>query len=88
MLRSQFDESRAWQRDSQVHRSERRQGRFRRSITLPGNVEADKIEASAQDGVLEVLVPKPRETRGRRIQVQVGDRRAAVADHKASANGS
>jgi HSP20 family protein len=72
----------------QVHRSERRQGRFRRSITLPGNVEADKIAASAQDGVLQILVPKPKENRGRRIQVRADDRRAAVAEHKASVNGS
>lgn len=29
-----------------VHRSERRHGAFRRSITLPSHVQADKIEAS------------------------------------------
>jgi HSP20 family protein len=71
----------------QVHRSERHQGRFRRSITLPSNVEPDKIEASAQDGVLEVLVPKSRETRGRRIQVRVGDRQDGAAQQIASVNG-
>jgi HSP20 family protein len=71
----------------QVHRSERAQGRFRRSITLPSNVVADKIEASAQDGVLQILVPKPRETRGRRIPVRPGDRRAAVGQQMAASNG-
>jgi len=72
----------------QVHLSERRQGRFRRSITLPSHVDADKIEASAQDGVLQILVPKRREERGRRIQVRAGDRRDRAAEQMASANGS
>lgn len=72
----------------QVHLSERRRGRFRRSITLPGHVDADKIAASAQDGVLQILVPKRREDRGRRIQVQAGDRRDGAAGKMASVNGS
>jgi HSP20 family protein len=46
-----------------VHRAERRYGPFRRSITLPNHVDADKIEASAQDGVLQVLVPKAKDVR-------------------------
>jgi len=72
----------------QVHRSERPHGRFRRSIMLPSHVDADKIEASAQDGVLKILVPKPRETRGKRIQVRGGDRHAVTAPGKAASNGS
>jgi len=72
----------------QVHLSERRQGRFRRSITLPSHVEADKIEASAQDGVLQILVPKRREDRGRRIQVRAGDRRDTAGGQITAANGS
>ena len=68
----------------QVHRSERPQGRFRRSIMLPRNIDADKIEASAEDGVLQILVPKPRETRGKRIQVRAG----RAAQPMASVNGS
>jgi HSP20 family protein len=72
----------------QVHRSERPHGRFRRSITLPSHVDADKIEASAQDGVLKILVPKPKETRGKRIQVRAADRRAVTAPGTAASNGS
>jgi HSP20 family protein len=55
-----------------VHRAERRYGAFRRSITLPSHVQADKIEASAHDGVLQVLVPKAPEVRAKRIQVRAG----------------
>jgi HSP20 family protein len=72
----------------QVHRSERQHGAFRRSITLPRDVDADKIEASAQDGVLQILVPKPREDRGKRIQVRSGDRHPAPALGTAAGNGS
>ena len=55
-----------------AHRVERRYGAFRRSITLPSHVEADKIEASAQDGVLQVLVPKAQEVQAKHIKVRAG----------------
>jgi HSP20 family protein len=72
----------------QVHRSEHRYGAFRRSITLPSHVEADKIEASAQDGVLQILVPKPREARAKRIRVRPGERHRALTPGEAVRNGS
>ncbi len=62
-----------------VHRSERRHGAFRRSITLPSHVQADKIEASAQDGVLMILVPKAQEAHAKRIHVRAGKGKPAVA---------
>jgi HSP20 family protein len=62
-----------------VHRAERRFGAFRRSITLPSHVRAEKIEASAQDGVLLILVPKAQEAQARRIHVTAGKVRPAVS---------
>jgi HSP20 family protein len=53
-----------------MHRAERYHGAFRRSITLPSHVEADKIEASMQDGVLQIMVPKAPEVQAKRIQVR------------------
>jgi HSP20 family protein len=61
-----------------VHRSERRYGAFRRSMTLPSHVQADAIEASARDGGLQILVPKATEMRPKRIQVRAGKAKAAV----------
>jgi HSP20 family protein len=58
--------------EEKMHRTERVYGTFRRSITLPSHVEADKIEASAQDGVLQIMVPKASEVQAKRIQVRVG----------------
>jgi HSP20 family protein len=70
-----------------VHRSERRYGTFRRSITLPSHVQAGKIEATAQDGVLQVLVPKTPDVQAKRIPVRAG-RPAAAVTPGAKANGS
>jgi HSP20 family protein len=61
-----------------VHRAERRYGAFRRLITLPRHVQADAIEATAHDGVLQILVPKAPEMRGKRIQVRTGKSKTAI----------
>ena len=58
--------------EEKMHRTERHYGAFRRSITLPSHVEADKIEASAQDGVLQIMVPKAPDVQAKRIQVRAG----------------
>ena len=55
--------------DEQFHVLERRYGLFRRSITLPLHVNADAIEASTEDGVLRVVVPKVEEVKPKRIEV-------------------
>ena len=58
--------------DQQWHRVERRYGAFRRSITLPSQAQGDKIEASFQDGLLRVLVPKAEAAMPKRIEVRAG----------------
>jgi HSP20 family protein len=65
--------------EQQFHRVERRYGAFRRSITLPAHVLADGIEATADDGVLEILVPKMEEATPKRIQVRPGRTTIPVA---------
>jgi HSP20 family protein len=55
-----------------VHRAERHYGAFRRSITLPTHVKSEAIEASTQDGVLQIMVPKAEEVHAKRIKVRVG----------------
>jgi HSP20 family protein len=70
-----------------VHRAERRYGAFRRSITLPSHVQAGKIEATAQDGVLQILVPKAPEVQAKRIQVRASTGKTAVTG-KAARNGA
>jgi HSP20 family protein len=58
--------------EEQFHRIERRYGAFRRSITLPAQVQAEQIEASFDNGVLQIVVPKMEEAKPKRIQVRPG----------------
>lgn len=70
LLTIQGERSRTDSPDEQFHVLERRYGLFRRSITLPLHVKADAIEASTEDGVLQVLVPKVEEVKPKRIEVR------------------
>jgi HSP20 family protein len=54
------------------HRVERAFGRFSRSLSLPDGVDAGKVAAHFEDGVLEVKVPKPEETKPTRVQIGTG----------------
>jgi HSP20 family protein len=65
--------------EQQFHRVERRYGAFRRSITLPAHVMAEEIQASFEDGVLQILVPKAEEAKPKRIQVRPGRTEAPAA---------
>jgi HSP20 family protein len=64
--------------EQQYHRIERRYGAFRRSITLPAHVMAEGVEASFEDGVLQILVPKAEEAKPKHIQVRPGGGREAI----------
>lgn len=54
-----------------VHRSERSDGLFSRTITLPMEVSAEKVKASYQDGMLKLVLPKAEAAKPRQIQVNV-----------------
>jgi HSP20 family protein len=60
--------------DERYYRVERRYGSFQRSLALPQGVKADEIDASYDDGILEVTVPKSEAEKPRRIEVQAGPR--------------
>ena len=54
-----------------AERTERFVGKFRRSITLPSRVDANKVSASYKDGILTVTLPKAEEAKPKQIQVNV-----------------
>lgn len=54
------------------HRRERGQGNFSRVLTLPQEVDADRIQAEFRNGVLCVTLPKREEAKPRRIEVKAG----------------
>jgi len=53
-----------------VERSECYVGKFRRSITLPARVDANKVSATYRDGILTVTLPKADEAKPKQIQVR------------------
>ena len=53
----------------EFQRLERGVGTFRRSFTLPATVDASRVDASYQDGVLTVKLPRREDTRAKQITV-------------------
>jgi HSP20 family protein len=51
------------------YRSERWQGRFVRTFTLPQGVDGNAISADYEDGVLTVALPKPEEAKPKAINI-------------------
>ena len=45
-------------KEDDYYRVESAYGKFSRSFTLPENVDIEKIKASNEDGVLEIVIPK------------------------------
>ena len=52
------------------HRIERGYGAFRRSFALPATVDTSRIEASYQDGLLTIRLPRREESKPRQIEVK------------------
>ena len=62
----------------QGHTSEFHYGRFERAFTLPANVDAEKVVASYDNGMLELSLPLAEAARPRRIAIGTGDSVAGV----------
>ena len=58
-------------KDEDYYTCERCYGRCSRTVALPTYVDAEKIEASFEDGVLEVIFPKTAEAKAKKIPVSV-----------------
>lgn len=52
------------------YRIERSYGSFVRSFTLPRSVDAERISANLEDGVLEIRMPRREETKPRQIKIE------------------
>ena len=69
------------ERKGVLRRTTRTTGRYYLEVALPGEVDPDDVEATLDDGVLTVRVPKPEAERGgqRRIAIQgpAGDRESS-----------
>ena len=54
----------------QQQRIERRLGRFHRRFILPDTADAENVNASGRNGVLEIVIPKQPKAQPRRIAVR------------------
>ncbi|MCZ6534052.1 MAG: Hsp20/alpha crystallin family protein [SAR324 cluster bacterium] len=57
-------------KENGYYRSERVYGSFKRSFTLPDGVDAEKISASVENGVLHLSLPKKPEAKPKRIEIE------------------
>jgi HSP20 family protein len=53
-----------------LRRRTRRVGRFEYRVFLPGEANAEGVDASLDDGVLTLRIPKPEQARPRRVEVK------------------
>jgi HSP20 family protein len=59
-------------KDESCHHVERVFGKFERSVQLPMAVQAEKVQATYRDGMLEVKLPKAEEVKPRDIKINIG----------------
>jgi HSP20 family protein len=55
--------------DATYYRNERFDGAFRRVISLPEDIDPDKVEASYRDGIVEIRLQRRESSRPRRIEI-------------------
>lgn len=56
--------------DATYHRQERKYGNFTRSIHLPYKIEADDVEATMENGVLTLTLPRAEEDKPKKIEIK------------------
>lgn len=56
--------------DKNYYRREIRRGSFYRSVPLPSHVQGDKAEATAENGVLKIAIPKAESALPKKIAIK------------------
>jgi HSP20 family protein len=64
------ERKRAESGNAYYHRRERQTGRFQRAITLPDDIDTEKVEGVFKDGVLTVKLPKTEKAKPRKIEIK------------------
>src|SRR5271166_6325393 len=60
------------EKEENYRRVERQYGSFTRTFTLPNTVDAEKVSANYDKGVLKIALPKKAEAKPKQIKVNVG----------------
>ena len=58
-------------KDEHYYCSESFSGSFQRTIRLPVNIKADKIDATFKKGILQIALPKTEEAKKKEIEIKV-----------------
>jgi HSP20 family protein len=86
-IRAEKKQERKEEREG-VHISERSFGTFQRAIRLPYQIDAEKVQARFENGVLHVTVPKtPEQERTKKIQIQGGRPQQTTIEHNKAEGG-
>src|ERR1700757_4868600 len=64
------------EKEENYRRVERQYGSFTRTFTLPTTVDAEKVSADYDKGILKVSLPKKAEAKPKQIKVNVGTEKA------------
>ena len=82
-------EKRCERKDEEARVSECYYGTFQRAIQLPFSPDPDKVEATCENGVLKLTVPKPQEApKSHKINVRIGDGNGKDGHEKAPQSSS
>ena len=62
------------EKEENFRRVERQYGSFTRTFTLPSTVDAEKVQADYEKGILKIQLPKKAEAKPKQIKVNVGQK--------------
>ena len=57
-------------KDEQLYRRERRYGKFERTFSMPFEIDADKVTAKYENGVLKLEILKPEQQQKKQIEIK------------------
>jgi len=60
------------EKEENFRRVERQYGSFTRTFTLPTTVDAEKVSANNDKGILKIVLPKKAEAKPKQVKVNVG----------------
>ena len=73
-----IDEREEKEEKGRYHLRERRYGTFSRTISMPGSVDVENIQAETENGVLMIHLPKKEEVKPRRIEIKGGEKQQVI----------
>jgi HSP20 family protein len=67
------------EKEENFRRVERQYGSFTRTFTMPNTVDAEKVQADYEKGILKIVLPKKAEAKPKQIKVNVGGEKTLEA---------